>query len=99
MSKYLNPFVIDDEKLDNDQLASALRGMIAEEYDAIQLYSQLIEATKNTVVQDSLKEIIREEKIHAGEFTKLLYLVSPQDQILMEKGIRETEETLRIVNG
>ncbi len=46
--------------------------MIAAEYEAIQLYMQLAESTDNELAIEVLKDIADEERVHAGEFLRLL---------------------------
>lgn len=55
-------------KLTDEELIRAIRFMIAAEYEAIQLYMQLAEATDNQLAIEVLREIADEERVHAGEF-------------------------------
>jgi len=42
--------------------------MIADEYEAIQLYQQTAESTDDELAKEILLDIANEEKKHAGEF-------------------------------
>jgi len=45
--------------------------MVAVEYEAIQLYMQLVESTDNKLAVDVLKDIADEERVHAVEFLRV----------------------------
>ena len=74
MPEFGKPFsgLAKDRKLTKEELIRAIRFMIAAEYEAIQLYIQLAESTDNKLAQEVLKDIADEEKVHAGEFLRLL---------------------------
>ena len=82
MPEFGNPFsgLKKGHKLTNEELIRAIRFMIAAEYEAIQLYMQLAESTDNKLAQDVLKDIADEERIHAGEFLRLLKKLSPDEE-------------------
>ncbi|UQT44535.1 hypothetical protein M5E88_18785 [Akkermansia muciniphila] len=50
-------------------MVRAIRFMIAAEYEAIQLYTQLAESIDHKLAQEVLLDISNEEKEHAGEFS------------------------------
>lgn len=49
-------------KLTKEELIRAIRFMVAAEYEAIQLYMQLAEATDNKLAIEVLREIADEER-------------------------------------
>ena len=55
-----------EKKLTEEELIRAIRFMIAAEYEAIQLYTQLAESTDNELAREVLYDIADEEKVHAG---------------------------------
>ena len=69
--------------------------MIAAEYEAIQLYMQLAESTENELAQEVLKDIADEERVHAGEFMRLLYHLAPDEEGFYREGFEEVEEELK----
>ncbi len=83
-----------DRKLTEEELIRAIRFMIAAEYEAIQLYMQLAESTDNELAQDVLKDIADEERVHAGEFLKLLKELAPDEQKFYDEGSEEVEEEI-----
>lgn len=83
-----------DRKLTEAELIRAIRFMIAAEYEAIQLYMQLAEATDNELAIEVLKDIADEERIHAGEFLRLLKELAPDEEKFYAEGAEEVEEEI-----
>jgi len=72
-----------------------LRLAVIAELDAINLYEQMANLTKNDKIKDILLDVAKEEKTHVGEFLALL-LQHDEEQIKeLEKGKEEVEEILR----
>lgn len=68
-------------------------GMIAE-LDAISLYEQMADRSKNPDVQKILLDIAKEEKTHMGEFLTLLSNKDTEQRNEIEKGRAEVMEKL-----
>jgi rubrerythrin len=83
-----------DRKLSDQELVRAIRFMIAAEYEAIQLYMQLAESTDNPLAIEVLKDIADEEKVHAGEFLRLLKELAPDEEKFYAEGAAEVEEEI-----
>jgi rubrerythrin len=83
-----------DRKLADEELIRAIRFMVAAEYEAIQLYMQLAESTDNKLVIEMLKDIADEERVHAGEFLRLLYELAPDEKKFYAEGTVEVEEEI-----
>jgi len=96
MPEFGNPFsgLKKDRKLTNEELIRAIRFMITAEYEAIQLYMQLAESTDNKLAQDVLKDIADEERVHAGEFLRLLKELAPDEEKFYREGAKEVEEEI-----
>jgi rubrerythrin len=94
MPEFSNAFsgLANSRKLTDAELVSAIRFMIAAEYEAVQLYMQLAESTDNKLVKAVLIEIADEERVHAGEFLKLLHHLAPDEAKFYEEGKDEVEE-------
>jgi rubrerythrin len=94
MPEFGNPFsgLASDRKLTEPELIRAIRFMVAAEYEAIQLYMQLAESTDNDLAKEVLVDIADEERVHAGEFLRLLYELAPDEEGFYEKGFKEVEE-------
>ena len=84
-----------DRKLTEEELIRAIRFMIAAEYEAIQLYMQLAESTDNKLAQEVLKDIADEERVHAGEFLRLLKELAPDEEKFYHEGEEEVEEEIK----
>ena len=96
MPEFANPFsgLKKDRKLTQAELVRAIRFMIAAEYEAIQLYMQLAESTDNELAIDVLKDIADEERVHAGEFLRLLKELEPDEEKFYREGAEEVEEEI-----
>ncbi len=96
MPSFESPFVVlkEDRKLTDEELIRAIRFMVAAEYEAIQLYMQLAESIDNPLAQEVLKDIADEERVHAGEFLRLLYELDPKEAEFYREGAEEVEEEI-----
>ena len=96
MPDFGNPFagIAEDRKLTKEELIRAIRFMVAAEYEAIQLYMQLAESTDNKLAIEVLKDIADEEKVHAGEFLRLLKELAPDEEKFYAEGAEEVEEEI-----
>ena len=83
-----------DRKLNGEELIRAIRFMVAAEYEAIQLYMQLAESTDNELAIEVLKDIADEERVHAGEFLRLLKELAPDEEAFYQEGYQEVEEEI-----
>ena len=88
-----------DRKLTEQELIRAIRFMVAAEYEAIQLYMQLAESTDNKLAIDVLKDIADEERVHAGEFLRLLHELAPDEKKFYADGAEEVEEEIQKLKG
>jgi rubrerythrin len=69
--------------------------MVAAEYEAIQLYMQLAESTDNRLAIEVLTDISNEERVHAGEFLRLLKELAPDEEKYYQEGAAEVEEEMK----
>lgn len=96
MPEFGTPFsgLAKDRKLTHEELVRAIRFMVAAEYEAIQLYMQLAESTDNELAIEVLKDIADEERVHAGEFLRLLHELAPDEEKFYAEGAKEVEEEI-----
>ena len=87
-----------DKKLTDAELIRAIRFMVAAEYEAIQLYMQLAESTDNKLAIEVLKDIADEERVHPGEFLRLLHELDPEEAKFYQEGAEEVEEEIEKMN-
>jgi len=97
MPEFANPFsgLAKDKRITKEELIRAIRFMIAVEYEAVQMYMQLAESTDHKLAKDVLKDIADEERVHAGEFLRLLKELAPDEEKFYKKGEEEVEEEIR----
>jgi rubrerythrin len=97
MPEFGSPFsgLAHDRKLTHDELVRAIRFMVAAEYEAVQLYMQLAESIDDEVAIEVLKDIADEERVHAGEFLRLLRHLAPDEEKLYAEGAEEVEEFIQ----
>lgn len=94
MPEFGSPFsgLAHDRKLTHEELVRAIRFMVAAEYEAVQLYMQLAESIDNELAIEVLKDIADEERVHAGEFQRLLRHLEPNEEKFYAEGAEEVEE-------
>ncbi len=84
-----------DRTLTHEELVRAIRSMIAAEYEAVQLYMQLAESTDNKLAIEVLKDIADEERVHAGEFLRLLKELDKDEEKFYAQGADEVERVIK----
>ena len=96
MPGFGSPFsgLANDRKLTDKELIRAIRFAIAAEFEATQLYMQLAESTNNKVAIAVLKDIADEERVHVGEFLRLLRELAPDEEKFYAKGAKEVEKMI-----
>jgi len=97
MPAFGSPFsgLANKRKLTDEELVRAMRFMVAAEYEATQMYMQLAESTDNKLAVDVLKDIADEERVHAGEFLRLLRELAPDEEKIYDKGAKEVEVVIK----
>lgn len=88
-----------DKKLTDTELVRAIRFMVSAEYEAIQLYMQLAESTDNKLAVEVLTDIADEERVHAGEFLRLLHELAPDEAGFYAEGEEEVQEMIDELKG
>src|SRR5664280_356252 len=78
-----------ERKLSKQELVRAIRFMVAAEYEAVQMYMQLAESTDNKFAIAVLQDIADEERVHAGEFLKLLHHLAPTRRSSTRKELKK----------
>jgi rubrerythrin len=96
MPEFGSPFsgLANHRKLTDEELVRAIRFMVAAEYEAIQMYTQLAESIDNKLAVEVLRDIADEERVHAGEFLRLLREIAPDEEEFYEEGASEVEEEI-----
>ncbi len=97
MPEFGTPFssLAHDRKLTHSELVRAIRFMVAAENEAVQLYTQLAESTDDKLGREVLTDIADEERVHAGEFLRLLKQLAPDEQKLYDEGVDDARELMK----
>jgi rubrerythrin len=91
----LSKIPIDLERIKKEDLdKEILRSAIIAELDAINLYEQMADMTRNANIRKVLLDIAREEKTHVGEFQTLLLIEDKEQVQELEEGKSEVQESL-----
>ena len=95
MAEFLNPFqgTLPGRTLNLGELIRAIRQDVAAEEEATHLYTAQAEATDNELAKRVLLDIADEERVHIGEFSRLLSILTEgeEDRFLAE-GAQEVDE-------
>ena len=94
MPDFVNPFIglTPDRPMTTAELTRALRLDLAAELEAIHLYEAQADATDDPLAAQVLRDIANEERVHAGEFQRLLALLLPDEEALLQEGAAEVDE-------
>jgi rubrerythrin len=93
MPEFVNPFSgVVQRKMTDRELARALRLNLAAEEEAVHLYEAHADATDNELAKKVLQDIADEERVHAGEFQRLLNILLDDEEKLLAEGAAEVDE-------
>jgi len=94
MPEFVNPFsgVVPGRKLTDSELLRALRLNLAAEQEAIHEYMSHADATDNELAKKVLIDIANEERVHAGEFQRLICILSKDEEGFLAEGAAEVDE-------
>jgi len=81
-------------KLTKEELIRAIRHFVAAEYEAVQIYMQVAEAADHDLAAEVCRDIADEERVHAGEFLRLLKDLAPDEERFYTEGSEEVEEMI-----
>jgi rubrerythrin len=93
MAQFIDPFtgVVPGRPLTDGELVRTLRMSLAAEHEAVHLYMAQAEATDNKLAKKVLKDIADEERVHAGEFMRLIAILTGDEDKFLEKGKKEVD--------
>ena len=97
MPEFGSPFsgLAKDRKLTKQELIRAIRFLVSAEYEAVQMYMQLAESVDNKLAAEVLEDIANEERVHAGEFLRLLKELAPDEDKFYAEGAKEVEKEMK----
>jgi rubrerythrin len=101
MPEFSNPFgsVVPDRKLTHEELIRAIRLNLAAEHEAIYLYMAHAEATDHPLAKKVLIDVANEEREHAGEFGRLLEILTGDEARWLAEGAAEVDEAAAELAG
>ena len=101
MPEFLNPFtgVVPGRKLTGSELVRALRLDLSAEQEAVHLYLSHADATDNELAKKVLTDIADEERVHAGEFQRLINILLSDEEALLKEGAQEVDQIAKENNA
>lgn len=93
MPDFANPFAgkVPEGKLTVAELVRALRLDLAAEEEAIHLYLAQADATDHPLVRVVLEDVANEERQHAGEFGRLIQILTGDEDKWLAAGAGEVD--------
>ncbi len=97
MAAFVDPFagLAADRNLTTRELARAIRLALSAEEEAIHLYEALADAAAHPLARTVFQDIANEERVHAGEFQRVLGLLLDDEDAWMKAGAAEVDEMNR----
>ncbi len=94
MPTFTDPFnqMTPTRKMTLRELVRALRLNLAAEEDATSLYEAHADATDNALAKKVLQDIANEERVHVGEFQRLISLLLEDEDGWLAEGVAEVDE-------
>jgi len=101
MPEFVNPFsgMVPGRKMTLSELIRALRLNLAAEEEAVHLYQAHADATDNELAKAVLLDIADEERVHAGEFQRLISLLVEDEAELLAEGAAEVDAEAAKLSG
>ena len=94
MPEFLNPFsgATPARKLTKSELIRAIRLDLCAEEEAVHLYMAHADATDDPLARKVLIDIADEERVHVGEFSRLLQILTGDEDTFLAEGAGEVNE-------
>jgi len=97
-AQFIDPFpgLTLDRPLSPREITRAIRQAIAAEHEAVHFYEAVADSTDNLQVQKIMQNVANEEKVHVGEFQRLLEILDEDEAEFIEEGVDEINDELEI---
>jgi len=94
MPEFTDPFrgKTPDRKISLEELVRAIRLDLAAEEEAIHLYMAHADATDHPLAKKVLIDVANEERVHAGEFSRLLQILTGDEDKWLADGAKEVDD-------
>ena len=101
MPEFVNPFtgVVPGRKLTKSELVRTIRLTLSAEEEAVHLYEAIADATEDDLARSVLHDIANEERVHAGEFQRLLNILMPDEEAFLAEGAVEVDAMAKQVGS
>ena len=101
MPEFVNPFSgkVPERKLTPEELVRALRLDLAAEHEAVHTYLSHADAIDNPLAKAVLIDIANEERVHAGEFARLIAILTGDEDEHLRKGALEVDAIAATITG
>ena len=101
MAAFLDPFsgLTPDRKLTEREVTRAIRLALSSEEEAVHLYESLADATEHPLAKAVLQDIANEERVHAGEFLRLLSILGKDEDGYLQEGRSEVDDLQQRLAG
>jgi len=93
MPEFVNPFsgMVPERKMTTEELVRAMRLDLAAEHEAVHTYLAHADATDNPLAKAVLIDIANEERVHVGEFARLIAILTGDEDAFLAKGTLEVD--------
>ncbi|MBI2906847.1 MAG: Rubrerythrin [Chloroflexi bacterium] len=93
MPEFTDPFSgkSPERKLTTEELIRAIRLDLSAEEEAVHLYTAHADATDNSLAKKVLVDIANEERVHVGEFGRLLQILTGDEDAWLAEGASEVD--------
>jgi rubrerythrin len=101
MPEFVNPFSgkVPDRKLTVQELIRAIRLDLSAEEEAVHTYMAHADATDNPLAKAVLIDIANEERVHVGEFARLISILTGDEDGFLQDGTDEVNAMALKVSG
>jgi uncharacterized protein len=93
MPEFVKPFsgMVPERKMTMEELVRALRLDLSAEHEAVHTYLAHADATDNPLAKAVLVDIANEERVHVGEFARLISILTGDEDGFLIKGTAEVD--------
>jgi rubrerythrin len=84
--------MVPDRKITTGELVRAIRLTLSAEEEATHLYMALADATDNALGKKVLIDIADEERVHVGEFQRLIQILTGDEDKWLANGAAEVDK-------
>jgi len=93
MPEFVNPYsgMVPERTMTMEELVRALRLDLAAEHEAVHAYTAHADASDNALARKVLLDIADEERVHAGEFARLIAILTGDEEKFLAQGAGEVD--------